>query len=140
MDDDPPSEILPGQLYMGSHQQPGTLTAFDVVIGVSKQRPIYPIDHQHAIVVHVALEDDGPPTPEERSAARSAAKLVNEHIDAGRRVFVSCTMGLNRSGWVVGLALRARGMTGKEVLALMRTRRSLQILTNEFFERDVLRS
>jgi hypothetical protein len=31
-------------------------------------------------------------------------------------------------------------MTGKEVLALMRTRRSLQILTNEFFERDVLRS
>jgi len=136
---EPPSEILDGKLFMGPHQLPGTLTGFDVVVGVSKQRPIYPIDHPYAIVEHVPLEDDGPPSPEERAAARSTAKLINDHIDAGRRVFVGCTMGLNRSGWVVGLALRARGLSGKEAIALMRQRRSLQILTNEFFERDVLR-
>jgi len=139
MNTDPPSEIIPGLLYMGSHQEPSTLDVFDVVVGVSKQRPIYPIDHPRAAVVHVPLEDEGPPTAEERAAARHTAKLVNEHIEAGRRVFVSCTMGLNRSGWVVGLVLRARGMTGKAAIALLRERRSLQILTNEWFERDVLR-
>lgn len=136
---EPPSEILDGKLFMGQHQLPGTLRGFDVIVGVSKQRPIYPIDHPYAIVEHVPLEDEGPPSPEERSAARSAAGRVNDHIDAGRRVYVSCTMGQNRSGWVVGLALRARGMTGKEAVLLMRQRRSYAVLNNEFFERDVLR-
>jgi len=135
---DPPSEILP-LLYMGSHQEPGTLEGFDVIIGVSKQRPIYPIEHPRAIVVFIPLLDDGPPSPEERVLARRAAALVNEHLALGKRVFVSCTMGLNRSGWVVALALRAQGLSGKEAIALLRQRRSLQILTNEFFERDVLR-
>jgi hypothetical protein len=137
--DDPPSEILPGQLYMGRHQQPGTLTAFDVVIGVSKQKPVYVIDHPHAIVIHVPLQDEGPPTPEERVAARAAAQLVNQHIDAGKKVYVSCSMGQNRSGWVVGLALRARGYSGVAAVLLMRERRSYAVLNNEFFERDVKR-
>lgn len=135
---DPPSEIMTG-LYMGRHQEPGTLEGFDVVIGVSKQRPIYPIDHPKATVVFIPLLDDGPPSPEERVLARRAAALVNEHLASGKRVFVSCTMGLNRSGWVVALALRAQGFSGKSAIALLRQRRSLQILTNEFFERDVLR-
>jgi protein-tyrosine phosphatase len=130
---EPPSEILPGQLYVGPHQLPGTLPMFDVVIGVAKERRINAWDHPNAMVVHVPLVDDGPPSPEDQKLARETANLVHDHIEAGRRVYVSCLAGINRSCWVVALTLKKRGLTGKDAIKLIRQQRGSIALTNDFF-------
>jgi hypothetical protein len=137
--DDPIAEILPGQLYLGPDQRPGTLQGIDVVVGVAKDRLIHPWDHPNVIVEHVPLVDDGPPEPQDRTRAAMAAELVTKHLDAGRKVLVSCYAGLNRSGWVVALVLKNKGLTGKDAVKLIRERRGYNALSNEFFEALIIR-
>ena len=79
------------------------------------------------------LLDDGPPSQEDWKLACETADLVHDHIEAGRRVYVSCLAGINRSCWVVALALKKRGFTGKEAIALIRKQRGSIALTNDFF-------
>lgn len=138
--DDPIAEILPGQLYLGPHQRPGTLPTFDVVVGVANDRRIHSWDHPNAIVEYIPMLDDGPPEPDDRARAAAAADLVNSHIEAGRKVLVSCLAGLNRSAWVVALVLKKRGMTGKAAVKLIRERRGYNALSNEFFEALIVRT
>lgn len=122
---------------MGSHQEPGSLRFFDVVVGVANDRPIKPEDHPHAIVHHYSIKDDGPPTPEERALVRAAALQIHKHLDEGRRVFVSCRSGFNRSGWVICETLMLRGLTGPEAIKRAREGRTYAVLNNEFFEHIV---
>jgi dual specificity protein phosphatase-like protein len=138
--DDPIAEILPGQLYLGPDQRPGTLQGIDVVVGVAKDRLVHPWDHPNVIVEHVPLVDDGPPEPDDRSRATTAADLVLGHMNAGRKVLVSCYAGQNRSAWVVALVLKKKGYTGKEAVKLIRERRGYSALSNEFFEALVIRT
>lgn len=135
---EPPFAIIENKLYMGMHQRPGALSEFDVVVGVAKEKPVYPIDHPNAEVVYVPLADDGPPTPTEWEQAKDTANRVHAFIEAGKRVYVGCSMGINRSAWVVALVLRKRGITGKEAIAMIRERRGSIALTNQFFEALIL--
>lgn len=137
--DDPIAEILPGQLYLGPDQRPGTLQGIDVVVGVAKDRPVHSWDHPNVIVQHFSIVDDGPPEPNDRARAADAADFVLGHIAAGRKVLVSCYAGLNRSGWVVALVLKKKGMTGKDAVKLIRERRGYSALSNEFFEALIVR-
>jgi protein-tyrosine phosphatase len=134
-----PFTILAGQLYVGPHQEPGTLPLFDVVVGVAKERRINAWDHPNATVLHVPMVDDGPPSDEDRARAQGTADYVNNHIEAGRRVYVSCLAGINRSCWVVALTLKRRGFTGKDAVALIRKQRGSIALTNDFFVALILR-
>ena len=137
--DDPVAEILAGQLYMGSHRTPGTVTSFDVLVGVANDRLIKSSDHPNVIVHHFSIKDDGPPELDDRERALNAARLVDMHITGGRRVLVTCLAGYNRSGWIVGLTLLHRGWTPKDAIKLMREKRGSNVLNNEFFEAIVLR-
>jgi protein-tyrosine phosphatase len=139
MPPEPPFMILNGQLYVGPHQEPGTLPLFDVVVGVAQERRINAWDHPNATVLHVPMVDDGPPSDEDRARARGVADYVNNHIEAGRRVYVSCMAGINRSCWVVALTLKKRGLTGKAAIALIRQQRGSIALTNDFFVALILR-
>jgi len=52
------------------------------------------------------------------------AKRLAEEIHAGKRVLVTCAMGLNRSGLLTALTLgRAYGMSGEQAVQRVRDRR-----------------
>ena len=62
---------------------------------------------------------------------------VNEKRALGPTL-VHCQAGLNRSALVAGLALVRSGMTPRDAIALLRQKRSLDVLFNKAFERWLL--
>jgi protein-tyrosine phosphatase len=115
-------------LAQGSKPPSGVRLPFDVIVLAAQeyQDPDLP----GYIVMHVPL-DDGPPSPLERTIIRRAAHAVANHVRARRRVLVTCWQGRNRSGVIVGLALRELGMPGREAVHRIRTLRNG--LTNHYF-------
>jgi len=76
------------------------------------------------------------------SAMRAMAAEVARRVEAGKRVLVTCQAGLNRSGVIVALALRAMGRPARECIRLVRTRRrrrgSQLALFNRAFVRFIM--
>lgn len=75
-------------------------------------------------------------TPVGRLAARrilEAAKVVAAFDSAGKRVLVSCHMGLNRSGVVAALALVLEGASPDEAIESVRAARGPLALHNRAF-------
>lgn len=87
-------------------------------------------------VIHAGFDDSGRmPTRGEIAVAKTASEVVADRVARGRRVLVTCWMGLNRSGLVTALALRhLTGMSGADALALVREKR-LGALRNDHFAR-----
>jgi hypothetical protein len=71
---------------------------------------------------------------QELARAFVTARKVGEALVSGKRVLVTCAMGLNRSALVasLGLGLVTR-MSADELVRLMRTRRHHDCLSNEHF-------
>lgn len=90
-------------------------------------------------LMHVPLDDSGPPpTPEEKARIRRAAPEIARRIRSGQRVLVTCWQGRNRSGVLAGLALVELGVPGPA--AAQRIRELRNGLTNVFFRDMVIRS
>ena len=88
-------------------------------------------------VVHVSLTDDGTPlSSAEWQRARHASALVRKRLQQGRRVLVTCWMGLNRSGIIVALTLlrmtRRSVLNGEDAVMLVKQRRP-GAMTNAYF-------
>lgn len=64
------------------------------------------------------------------------AREVAKRVKAGDDVLVTCLMGLNRSGLIVGLALRMLGYSGREAVELLQRKRP-GALSNPRFRRVV---
>lgn len=78
-------------------------------------------------VYHVPFWDDyqNELPPETMERVRAAARFVVTSLRRGENVLVTCWLGLNRSGLIVGLALKAlTGLPGSHVLALIQGQRS----------------
>ncbi len=103
------------RLYLGSRPQPDTnLSHYDVVVFCAyEHQPPTPLGK---IGIHVPLHEDSFPD-EDAKAAHDAARLVAEHVTAGRHVLVTCLYGRNRSALVAALALHE--LFGWEGLACM---------------------
>jgi protein-tyrosine phosphatase len=91
-------------------------------------------------VLHAPLDDD--PTRQMRedeiAIATRAAGRVARRLRAGRRVLVTCAMGLNRSALVAALAMHdVFGMSADEIVARLRRARGSWALSNPNFERLV---
>lgn len=85
-------------------------------------------------VIHCPIDDTIEPL-DRRSIGlvNRAAGLVAAHLNAGRRVLVTCMQGRNRSGLVSGLALHMlTGMPGAECVRVVRKGRA-NALTNPAF-------
>lgn len=68
------------------------------------------------------------------TAAVMAARAVGDALLQGSRVLVTCAMGLNRSAFVASMAIaRATRMTAPEIIALIRSKRGAQALSNAHF-------
>jgi len=91
-------------------------------------------------VISVPLDDSGyPPTPGEQRAATMAAKAVANILRSGRIVLVTCHMGINRSGLIVGLALAdlLPDVSRRDIVAAVRRARP-GALSNKWFEQMIM--
>lgn len=133
------TEVYPG-LYQGSRPPIGpTLRRAGVdtlVLSAVEYQPaaeMFPgVD-----VLSVPLDDSFEPTAHERHAARQVAREVARLIEAGHRVLVTCYLGHNRSGWIVGHALVDLGVPPARAVEMVRTKRP-GALNNRVFAADVL--
>ena len=78
------------------------------------------------------LRDDAEAlTPHELIQAQAAAVAIAKALQAGRRVFVACSKGENRSCFCAGLALMMLSrMSADDVVELMRKARGKEALSN----------
>lgn len=89
-------------------------------------------------VIHAPFDDTHSPTERDLARAVDAACAVVREITIGGRVLVTCSMGWNRSGLVVGLALnQLTGLPAHRIVELIRKARGEDALSNQTFERIV---
>lgn len=118
------------KLWMGSRPSPAACKMFDVIVLAAEE-------HQPELNCKTirAPMDDGRPTQQEVILALKAAKQVNHERSKGRRVLVSCYMGVNRSGLVTALAMMLNGSSAKSAITRIRQARRAPItpLSNPHF-------
>lgn len=93
------------------------------------------------LIVRLGYDDDFyRPIPAEAGQIFHAhAKSLARHALAGRKVLVTCAMGLNRSGLMTALTLmHGYKMSAANAIKLIRGRRSPDCLSNPMFERWLL--
>jgi hypothetical protein len=122
--------ILSGHLYQGPHYCLEWADSYDLVVSAAHEvKP--PRGGLH-------LELDDAPTdwrnwPEFQDVVLRVAEEVADEVEEGGKVLVVCNMGWNRSGLIVGLALRLLGMPADEVVEYVRRKRHPNALSNSTF-------
>jgi protein-tyrosine phosphatase len=95
---------------------------FDTLVLCAAQRQHPASDFPGLKVIHAPFLDNAWP---DKPMADGAARKVVAELAAGRRVYVACAAGLNRSGLVVALTLwYATGRPGVECMWQVQERRS----------------
>lgn len=110
----PDATPLTPNLFIGSAPLPDT-RGFDVIVLCANEYQPEQGAFPHATLEHFPFDDRTDLTKEELKVPVKAARKVAEHIQAGRRVLVTCQMGRNRSALVSALALHFT--TGRPGLA-----------------------
>jgi len=122
--------ILPKHLYQGPRYCLEWADSYDLVVSAAREIKAPPGG------IHLKLEDvrtDWRNWPEFQDEVLDVADEVAREVEAGGKVLVVCNMGLNRSGLVVGLALRFLGMPADKVVDYIRDKRSSDALSNSTF-------
>lgn len=133
------TEIVPG-LYQGSRPPVGPVLArsgVDVLVLAAVEHQPQAVSFPGVRVIHVPLEDRVDPSEEDRQVVRAVGREVAASVAHGERVLVTCYMGRNRSGWIVGHALVDLGYPVSRVLPLIRSKRP-NAMNNRAFSADIL--
>jgi protein-tyrosine phosphatase len=131
------SEIVPN-LFVGSKPSPGQHEGFDtIVLAAMEYQPASEL-FPGAEVIRVPLDDvpNRPLREDEIADATKVGSRVARRLRAGRRVLVTCRLGLNRSGLIAALAMHeVYGMSADAIIARLRRARGVWALSNPNFER-----
>jgi protein-tyrosine phosphatase len=93
---------------------------------------------QNRLTVWCPLDDRSPPRRGDVERALAASVLVADQLQHGKHVLVTCALGLNRSSFVAGLALRRMGVSGAKAVQLIQQARGELALSNQSFLELVL--
>ena len=132
---DPPSELVPGQLWQGGCPVDFDWvrrTGIDVVLDLADPDAFPPADAIEGLTYLKCPLVDGEGIPDPGVTLRLAG-LVAGLVGEGHRALVHCTFGRNRSGLVATLVVRELlGLSGADALAHVRARRQ-RVANNEVF-------
>lgn len=130
-------EIIPG-LWQGGHDYDDG-GVYGPVIVADEFDLVVSLFHRQGHGPSAGIEERRALIPDDELSAENLGKvtaLVPRVVAAlrdGKRVFVRCQAGYNRSGLVVALTLLALGYTADDAIALIRRRRSRYALCNPAF-------
>lgn len=135
--------ILPNRLAQGAF--PGrtvaVFNAWDVVVYCAEElQPKFSVMPNGKYVYYMPMDDDiyRPVPPRDVQKLWPLAGKVADHARRGHRCLVTCAMGANRSGLLMGLTLmRLNGMSGSAAVDLIKARRrsgQQEALSNPMFE------
>lgn len=133
------NEVAPN-LFVGSKPAPGRHACVDAIVLAAMEYQPAADQFLGAEVLHAPLDDDSsrPMREDEIATAAKAAGRVARRLRAGRRVLVTCAMGLNRSALIAALAMHdVFGMSADEIVIRLRRARGAWALSNPNFERLV---
>lgn len=94
------------------------------------------------LALRLPFDDDiyRPIPPEASAIFHQMANRLAREVKHGRRILITCAMGLNRSGLITALTLmHAYGMPARDAIRLIRARRHRDALMNPMFEQWLLR-
>jgi protein-tyrosine phosphatase len=131
------SEVAPG-LFVGSRPSPGRHACIDVIVLAAEEYQPSAEQFPGTEVIHAPLDDDPSRVlrEDEVTIATRTGSRVARRLRAGRRVLVTCAMGLNRSSLVAALAMHeVHGMSADEIIARIRRARGPWALSNPNFEK-----
>lgn len=123
--------LFQGGLYSAIYAGPG---AFDVIVNVSSH---FARRHDIGKALYIEwpiLDDVELPDP---TVLHPLVDLIAELLFQRKRILVHCHAGLNRSGLLCALAMRARGVSADDAIASLRKFRDEYALCNPEFERYV---
>lgn len=110
---------------------------FDVVILCAKE--LKPTDSKLAVSVDVSngrwfpFDDSEHPTEDDRVTADAAIRFAHAQWARGKRLLITCAMGWNRSGLVVGGVLRRIGYPAEAAVQAVKAARGRRALSNPKF-------
>merc|ERR1719182_80697 len=120
-----PSEIRPGQLYLGNCEHASSAEVVDQlklthIVNVTKEHPnSFP---DRVTYFHVALSDE--PGQDILSHLTGISDFIGDALDKGGRVLVHCTLGVSRSTTsVAAFLIRYKKWTLKETLDFLADKR-----------------
>jgi hypothetical protein len=141
---DPSPSRVAGKLYQGAFGWPATQIAagsgvYQLLVHCAHD--VLPIQDRPdgTDLLYVPFKDDvtSPPTAETVEKVMFAARHVQQARKLGKRVLVGCAMGLNRSGFVVAMALRMGGCTPAQAIERVRAARGPDALSNRRFVKAI---
>jgi hypothetical protein len=132
---DPPTELVPGQLWHGGCPVDFAWvreTGIDVVLDLADADAYPPAEEIEGLTYLKCPLEDGEDLPDPALTLR-LAELVAGLVREGRQALVHCTFGRNRSGLVVTLIVRELlGLSGRDALDHVQERRD-RAVNNEVF-------
>jgi len=135
--------IIPNRLAQGAFpgNTPKIFEHFDVVVYTAEEcQPKFRNLPRGKQAYYAQLDDDiyRPVSQEIERNLWQLAGTCADHVRRGHRVLITCYMGANRSGLLMGLTLmRLNGMSGANAVALIKQRRTSseqEALSNPMFE------
>lgn len=135
--------IVPQRLAQGAYpgKDPAMFQHWDVVVYCAEEmQPKFSTMPNGKYVYYCPLDDDiYRPVPREVGKLLwGLAGKIADHARRGHRCLITCAMGANRSGLLMGLTLmRLNGMSGNNAVDLIKARRrsgDQEALSNPMFE------
>lgn len=131
------------RLYQGGEPPTGPFVAhsgFDVLVLCAEECQPPALNFPGVTVLHCPLDDVARRlTNDEVRRIRHTGRGIARHLIDGKRVLVTCAMGINRSGLVVASALlHATPLSPADAIRAIRLGRGSFALANKGFVRAIL--